>query len=140
MQSPRKLEVTWNKLSVDDSNGEITKYEVCYALGSVVPNCSTSIMVIGVDNTTTDITGLKPATLYTVAFRASTKEGYGPLGEHMSVTTNESGELNYVMCQPSPRLSIFPCFDIFKYVLCLGLLCRAIQCESLAYFSKMHDP
>jgi hypothetical protein len=97
MRSPRKLEVTWNKLSVDDSNGVITKYEVCYALGSVVPNCSKSKMVTGVDNTTTEITGLTPVTLYTVAVRASTKEGYGPLGERMGVTTNESGELCYVM-------------------------------------------
>ena len=96
MRSPRKLEVTWNKLSVDDSNGEIIRYEVCY--GSVVSDCSTGKMVTGVDNTTTEITRLTPATLYTVAVRASTKVGFGPLGEHMSVTMNESGELYYVMC------------------------------------------
>ena len=78
---------------MDDSNGVITKYEVCYALGSAVSDCSTRKMVTGVANTTTDITGLTPVTLYTVAVRASTKIGYGPLGERMSVTTNESGEL-----------------------------------------------
>ena len=79
---------------MDDSNGVITKYEVCYSRGSVVSDCSTSKMLTGVDNTTTEITGLTPVTLYTVAVRASTKEGYGRLGERRRVTTNESGELH----------------------------------------------
>jgi hypothetical protein len=93
MPSAREIEVTWNLLSVDVSNGEIIRYEVCYALGSAVSDCSTSKMVTGVDNTTTDITGLTPVTLYTVAVRASTIVGFGNLGERTSITTNESGEL-----------------------------------------------
>jgi hypothetical protein len=93
MPSARKIQVTWNLLSVDDSNGEIIRYEVCYAPGSAVFDCSTSKMVNGVENTTTNITGLTPVTLYTVAVRASTRVGYGNLGERMSITTNESGEL-----------------------------------------------
>jgi hypothetical protein len=94
MPSARKIEVTWNLLSVDDSNGEIIRYEVCYAPVSSVSDCITSKLVTGVDNTTTHITGLTPATLYTVAVRASTRVGFGSHGERMSITTNESGELH----------------------------------------------
>ena len=43
--------------------------------------------VTGVDNTTIDITGLEPVTMYTVAVRAFTAVGFGLLGEHKSVTT-----------------------------------------------------
>ena len=39
-----------------------------------------------------DLTGLKPATKYTVAVRAFTKVGAGPLGRAKSANTNESGE------------------------------------------------
>jgi hypothetical protein len=81
---------------LDDANGVIRKYEVCYARGSAVSDCSTSKMVTGVDNSTTDITGLTPVTLYTVAVRACTEIGYGPLGERISVTTHKSGELLYI--------------------------------------------
>jgi hypothetical protein len=78
---------------MDESNGVIIKYEVCYELGSAGPNCSMRKMVSGVDNTKTVITGLTPATQYTVAVRASTKAGNGPLGKRVTVTTDESGEL-----------------------------------------------
>ena len=42
--------------------------------------------------TTTYLTGLKPATLYTIAVRAFTSVGAGPLGDRQNATTNESGE------------------------------------------------
>ncbi|CAB4027934.1 phosphatidylinositol phosphatase PTPRQ-like, partial [Paramuricea clavata] len=110
ISSANELEVTWKKLSVDDSNGVITKYEVCYALGSAVSNCSTSKMLTGVDNTKTEIVGLTPVTLYTVAVRASTKVGYGPLGERMVVQTNESvpskGPVINVMADSSTSLNV----------------------------------
>jgi hypothetical protein len=88
------LKLTWNKLSSDDSNGEIIKYEVCYQFGSTISekDCSSSKTVTGVDNTMVDLTGLKPATMYTVAVRAFTKIGPGPLGDPMSQTTSESGK------------------------------------------------
>ena len=42
------------------------------------------------DVTNTVITGLKPARTYTVAVRAYTQIGPGPLGTNKSKTTNES--------------------------------------------------
>ena len=87
------LRVTWAKLSVNDSNGKIIKYEVCYQRGSTDPkNCTRSKNVTGVNSTTTELTGLKPATMYTVAVRARTNVGAGPLGGNKSETTDESGE------------------------------------------------
>lgn len=74
-------------MHADDANGVIIKYEVCYQRGSSVPDCSTSKMIIDADDTMTDITGLKPATLYTVAVRAFTAVGPGPLGERKNTTT-----------------------------------------------------
>ena len=86
------FKITWNKLNTDDSNGIITKYEVCYQLGSKVSNCTMYKAVIGVDNTTTDINGLEPVTMYTVAVRAFTAVGVGPLGDRRTVTTAAGGE------------------------------------------------
>jgi hypothetical protein len=83
-------------LNTDDANGEIIRYEVCYELGPAVLNCTTNKTIITVDNTA-DVTGLTPAMLYTVAVRAVTKVGNGPLGERMSVTTLESGELYLII-------------------------------------------
>ena len=88
----KSLEVTWKKLSSDDSNGQITKYEFFYQLGSAVSTSSAKKTVTGVDSTMVDLTGLKPATMYTVAVRAFTKIGPGPLGDPMSQTTSESGK------------------------------------------------
>jgi hypothetical protein len=94
--SSNTLQVTWEKLSVDYANGDITIYEVCYQLGSTDPDCTMSKNVTGVNNTT-DLTGLKPATMYTVAVRAFTIIGGGPSGESKSAKTNESGEFYFVM-------------------------------------------
>ena len=87
------FKITWTKLSADDSNGEITKYEVCYQPGSSVSDCTKSKEVIGADNTVTSLTGLEPATMYTIAVRAFTAVGPGPLGSSVSATTLESGRL-----------------------------------------------
>ena len=89
--SASQLKVSWGKLSADDTNGAITKYQVCYQRGSSVSNCTNSKEVTGVDNTMTDLTGLQPATMYAVAVRAFTAIGPGPLGSTMSSKTSESG-------------------------------------------------
>ena len=86
------LRVTWNALSRDDANGEITKYEVFYQLGSSVSNTSTKKTVIGGDTLMVNLTGLKPASQYTVAVQAFTNIGGGPLGDPNSKITSESGE------------------------------------------------
>ena len=88
------LKVTWNELSVDDSNGRITKYEVCYQLGSSVLNCNGEKEVLTGTNlkTMTKLTKLVPNKTYEVAVRAFTYIGPGPLGDSMSETTLKSGE------------------------------------------------
>ena len=45
----------------------------------------------GVDNTMTDLTGLEPETIYTIAVRAFTAVGPGPLGTRISIKTLEAG-------------------------------------------------
>ena len=80
------------KLNESDSNGKIINYEVCYQLGSEVSeDCPQSINVSDVDNA--ELIELKPARMYTVAVRAYTAVGPGPLGADKSETTKESGEL-----------------------------------------------
>ena len=67
----------------------IVNYEVCYQLSSSVSDdCSQAKNVSDVDNA--ELTGLKPAKTYTVAVKAYTKVGPGPLGTSKSETTNES--------------------------------------------------
>lgn len=87
-----QLEITWEKLSLDESNGLITKYEVCYQPRPAIANCSTSRQISGVENTRANLTGLKLGTTYTVAIRAFTVVGPGPLGVSKRATTVEGGE------------------------------------------------
>ena len=89
---PTSLHVNWSMLDPDDANGEITKYEVFYEEGSEVSNMSSKETVDGGNILMKDLTGLKPATKYTVAVRAFTDVGAGPLGRAKSANTSESGE------------------------------------------------
>ena len=52
----------------------------------------------GAENTMVDLTGLEPATMYTVAVRAFTAIGHGPLGDRMTATTDESGKFISYVC------------------------------------------
>ncbi len=92
------LRVTWSKLSADNSNGKITKYDVCYRRGSKVYDCTNRKRVTDVRNRMAYLTGLKPATMYTVAVRAFTAVGVGPLGKSKSKTTSEGSE--YFLLHP----------------------------------------
>ncbi len=98
------LQVSWSKLSVDDSNGVIIRYEVCYQRGSTVSDCTNSKEVTGVNNTMTELTGLIPATMYSVAVRAFTAAGDGQLGNSKSNTTLENSE--YFYCIDGINLSL----------------------------------
>ncbi len=86
------LRVTWSKLSAADSNGVITKYDVCYQRGSTLSRCTNRRQVTDVRNRMIYLTGLKPATMYTVAVRAFTAVGVGPLGKSISITSLEGSE------------------------------------------------
>ena len=84
--------MTWEKLSPDYSNGDITKYEVCYdekIFSS--PVCpfkkevkSTDRMIVLAD--------LNKATTYYIGVRAATKIGVGILGIVKSNTTLEDSK------------------------------------------------
>ena len=63
---------------------------MCYQAGSTKPDCSTSRNVSDVNNAV--VTGLKPARVYTVAIRAYTKIGSGPLGIYRRNKTDEASE------------------------------------------------
>ena len=108
--------VTWTKLSVNDSNGVIINYEVCYQIGSIVSdNCSLRINVSDVDNAR--LTKLKPAETYTVAVRAYTKVGPGPLGASKSKTAKESRKLkSYRNNTFRIRAPIFKHIKIFSFL------------------------
>ena len=85
------FQITWTKLSEDDSNGVIVNYEVCYQLGSTVSDdCSQDMKFSVSDVSNTKITKLNPARTYTVAVRAYTNVGPGPIGTKKSETTDES--------------------------------------------------
>ena len=89
--SPNELQVAWNYLSIDESNGIIIKYQVCYQVGLNISGC-TNKNVPGGNSTMTNISGLNAATEYAVAVRAFTKIGHGPLGKTVTAKTNESGK------------------------------------------------
>ena len=88
------MKITWDKLSPDVSNGNITHYQVCYKAsknpGDV--NCNLSQNVSGVDNTTTVLRGLNEATAYNIAVKARTIVGFGNLGSASNQTTLEDGK------------------------------------------------
>ena len=68
-------------------------YEVCYQLGSTVSDdCSQDMKFNVSDVNNAEITGLKPARTYTVAVRAYTKVGPGPIGTKKNETTDESSK------------------------------------------------
>ncbi len=86
------IEVTWAKLRENDTNGNITGYKVCYETRkSSVGSCAEYKHVVGVDNTTFNLTGLNEATSYFVAVKAGTQAGFGPIGNILNTRTLEAG-------------------------------------------------
>ena len=91
--SSTKLEVTWVELRKNETNGEITGYRVCYETEqSFVDSCAKYRDVVGVDNTTFNLTGLNEATSYFVAVKAGTAVGFGPIGNILNNRTLEDGK------------------------------------------------
>ncbi|XP_028401071.1 receptor-type tyrosine-protein phosphatase F-like isoform X2 [Dendronephthya gigantea] len=83
--------VHWNELSAKDANGTITGYEVCYEVSDSSPkviDCKLNNKTVsGGNNRMAKLDGLIGGTIYNVAVRASTSEGFGPLGENMTEKT-----------------------------------------------------
>ncbi len=87
------LIVLWRKLSIDDSNGPIFGYRVCYRVlernaGGI---CSKIKDVSGVNITWVILTGLMNATTYDIAIRAESSVGFGPVGKIVSHKTLDEG-------------------------------------------------
>jgi hypothetical protein len=91
--SSTALEVTWEKLQENDTNGNITGYRVCYATQQLSRNsCPKFKDVLGVENTTFNLTGLNEATSYFVAVQAGTRAGFGPNENNLTNTTLEASK------------------------------------------------
>ena len=80
--------MTWEKLSLDYSNGDITKYEVCYDDEIFSTDCPFNKEVKSTD-TMIVLAGLNEATTYYIGVRAATKIGFGKLEIVKSNTTLE---------------------------------------------------
>ena len=83
--------MTWEKLSPDYSNGDITKYEVCYNDKIFSAVCPLNKEVESTD-TMIVLGDLKKATTYYIRVRAATKIGVGKLGIVKSNTTLEDSK------------------------------------------------
>ena len=83
--------MTWEKLSPDYSNGDITKYKVCYEKKIFSTGCPLNKEVKSTD-TMIVLTGLNEATTYYIGVRAATKIGLGNLGIVKSNTTLEDSK------------------------------------------------
>ena len=83
--------MTWGKLSRDFSNGDITKYEVCYN-----DTIFTTVYSLKKEVKSTDtmivLTGLNEATTHYIRVRAANKLGFGELGITKSNTTLEDSK------------------------------------------------
>lgn len=91
--SSTSLKVVWSELTLDDSNGIITEYEICYGIREDPKlNCSLHKTVYGAKTTTVNLSELKKFTTYNVAVRASTKFGFGGLGVVKFNTTRQDSK------------------------------------------------
>ena len=85
------INIIWEKLSHDDANGVIKKYEVCYkaSVTSTDIDCNLKKSVNNGDTKEVVLGGLNEATTYNVAIKAATSQGFGNLG---TITTKKTLE------------------------------------------------
>ena len=91
--SSRSIEVLWNKVPANETNGNITYYLVCYKV-QTSPNdiCAKRQRVDGSDNRNTVLNDLNEFTNYSVAIQAATSVGPGPPGGRRNVKTFQDGK------------------------------------------------
>ena len=83
----------FEKLSLNDSNGIITNYSVCYQLpSSQNVSCAKNVTVNNGNTTKATLMGLNEATMYDVAVKAANAVGFGVLGTKMAKKTLEDGK------------------------------------------------
>ena len=90
--SSTTLKVTWAKLSSDYSNGNITKYAVCYNDKTSSSSCISNKTIEAANTTMIVLTGLNEATTYYIGIRAATNLGFGELGIVKSNKTLEDSK------------------------------------------------
>ena len=88
------MKITWEKLSLDDANGEITEYEVCYKASDTSTDIDCTLKKSVDDGNTREVVldGLNEATTYNVAVKAATSQGFGDLGTTMTRKTLEASK------------------------------------------------
>ena len=88
------MKITWEKLSLDDANGTITKYEVCYKASDTSTDIDCTLKKSVDDGNTTEVVldGLNEGTTYNVAVQAATSQGFGNLGTSMTQKTLETSK------------------------------------------------
>lgn len=97
-KSSKSLQVTWLKLEANDTNGNITRYMICYDKKSFSnATCRFSNEILGEDDTSDTLMGLDEATEYFVAVKAGTIAGFGPLGNLVSNTTLEDSKCFFII-------------------------------------------
>ena len=96
------MTVSWGGLSIDDANGLITKYAVCYKASEIPSDIDCSLQETVVNNNgnnggEVDLKDLNEATNYNIAVKASTAVGFGVLGDVHTTKTSEDSKLFYAI-------------------------------------------
>ena len=96
------MTVSWGGLSVDNANGIITKYAVCYKASenALDIDCILNETVVNTNDNSggeVDLKGLNEATNYNIAVKASTAVGFGALGNGHTAKTSEDSKCFYAI-------------------------------------------
>ena len=90
------LKASWEALSLDDANGVIVNYTVCYTTSNTELNSCSTNRTTNRNTLSYSLTGLNEATAYVVAVKARTVVGYGPLGKNLTSETAKAGTYSNV--------------------------------------------
>ena len=95
--SSTSLDIQWEILDNNDANGLITEYAVCYKPeGNSLDICTCKNITTKVSKAT--LNELSKYTFYVVAVKASTKEGFGKLGNTVTERTSEDRKCPIYIC------------------------------------------
>ena len=80
--------MSWSPPNVEDQNGLITNYSVCFQSGAVAKNCSgDGTTIISTTTTSIKLENLQKAEIYYIWVRAQTKIGPGPYTKRTRIIT-----------------------------------------------------
>ena len=121
--SPFNINVHWGPVDCIQRNGEITGYLVQYA---VVENSTTQTVDVSGDTNETTITGLEPATSYSIQVAAVNSAGKGVYSNATVVTTK--GIVFTFLVPECERNKIAPLYREFVHFVTMLL---QFTCQSL---------